>query len=418
MSEKLAINGGTPVRPDPLPAPYPGASAYDEREVEAAAEVIRAQSPFRYYGPEKVLGKAKEFEKNLSAYIGTKYTVGVTSCTASIVCALKAAGIGPGDKVIVPACTFIASAGAVVAAGAVPVFCDIDKSFTIDPTKIGACVDKYTKAIIAVPILGNPCRMDEVVAEAKKYNLIVIEDVAQSMGSSYKGKMSGSWGDLACFSLQINKMISTGEGGAVSTNDPKLYERAVRYHDHGMFREKEGFLATNAEDDIFLGQNYRMSEITGAIASVQLSKLPGMIDQFREYKKMMVDALSEIDGIELVHINDPEGECGCTTQFMLKDKETCQKFIDALNAENIRCFCLYGGRPTYMIPQLFYKKTVDPSGFPFNQFDEEIVYTEDMCPVAVDLMPRTVTMTIGVLHTKKDIEDSIAGIRKVAAAIL
>ena len=121
MSEKLAINGGTPVRPNPLPAPYPGASAYDEREVEAAAEVIRAQSPFRYYGPEKVLGKAKEFEKNLSEYIGTKYTVGVTSCTASIVCALKAAGIGPGDKVIVPACTFIASAGAVVAAGAVPV---------------------------------------------------------------------------------------------------------------------------------------------------------------------------------------------------------------------------------------------------------------------------------------------------------
>lgn len=418
MSEKLAINGGTPIRSEVMPSPYPGASAYGQEEIDAAVEVLKAKSPFRYYGPSAVLGKAKEFEKSLSTYIGVNHTLGVTSCTASLVVALKAAGVGIGDKVIIPACTFIATAGAVVAAGAVPVFCDIDDSFTIDPKKIGACVDKYTKALIAVPILGNPCRMDEIMEEAKKYNLMVIEDVAQSMGSTYKGKKSGSFGDLGCFSMQINKMISTGEGGAVCTNDPKLYERAVRYHDHGMFREREGFLSTNAADDIFLGQNYRMSEITGAIATAQLKKLPGMIEHFRKLKKIIVDGIKDIPGIQMVRVNDPEGECGCTTQFILPTEEKCKEFIDALNAENVRAFRLYGGQPIYMVPQIMGKRTVDPNGFPFNQFDEEIVYTPEMCPVALDLMARTVTFTIGVEHGEQEAMDYVNGIKKVAAAIL
>lgn len=418
MAEKLAIHGGTPVRTKPMPSPYPGASAYGEEEVEAAVEVIRAKSPFRYYGPTEVLGKAKEYEKSLSDYIGVKHTLGVTSGTASLVVALKAAGVGVGDKVIIPACTFIATAGAVVAAGAVPVFCDIDDSFTIDPAKIRDCVDKYTKALITVPILGNPCRMDEIMAEAKKYNLMVIEDVAQSMGSSYKGQKSGTFGDIGCFSMQINKMISTGEGGAVCTNDPKLYERAVRYHDHGMFREREGFLGTNAADDIFLGQNYRMSEITGAIACAQLKKLPKMIEKFRALKKIIVDGIRDIPGIQMVRVNDPEGECGCTTQFILPSKEKCIEFNEALCAENIYNFRLYGGEPIYMVPQIMGKRTVDTNGFPFNQFDEEIVYTPDMCPVAVDLMARTISITIGVLHTEEDARDIVAGIQKVAAAIL
>lgn len=418
MSDKLAINGGTPVRATPMPSPYPGASAYGEEEVNAAVEVIRAKAPFRYYGPVEVLGRAKAFEKALSEKIGVNNTLGVTSGTASLVVALKAAGVGVGDKVIIPACTFIATAGAVVAAGAVPVFCDIDESFTIDPAKISDCVDKYTKAIITVPILGNPCRMDAIMEEAKKYNLMVIEDVAQSMGSSYKGKMSGSWGDIGCFSMQINKMISAGEGGAVCTSDAKLYERAVRYHDHGMFREREGFLSTNGADDIFLGQNYRMTEITGAIGCAQLAKLDGMIQKFRALKKIITDGIKDIPGIQLVRVNDVDGECGCTTMFTLPSKEKRIEFNEALQAENIYNFCLYNGEPIYMVPQLLNKKTVDKNGFPFNQFDEEIVYTPDMCPVAVDLMARTLSITIGVEHTEQEAHDIVAGIKKVAAAIL
>jgi 8-amino-3,8-dideoxy-alpha-D-manno-octulosonate transaminase len=417
MSERLAIDGGKPVRNMPLPPAYPGASVYGEEEKRAVLEVLDRKSPYRYYGPD-VAGKVKEFETLFSQKIGNKYSLGVTSGTAALVVALKAAGIGPGDKVIVPACTFVASAGAVIIAGAVPVFADIDDSMNIDPDKIGECVDEYTKAVLPVPILGNPCEMDRIMEVAKKHNLIVIEDVAQSCGSKYKGKYSGSFGHINCFSLQLNKIITTGDGGAVSTNDEKLYERAVRYHDQGMFREKEGFLASNAEDDIFVGQNYRMSEVTGAIALEQLKKLDYITDYMRKIKYMIKNEIKDIDGIKFRRICDEEGDAGSTLFMMLPDVETADRFIKALNAENVNCGCLYGGRPVYMIPQIFYQKTVDRFGFPFNQFKEKIVYTEDMCPYASKYMPLNAVISISPAFTEKDAEDVVTAIRKIAKAIL
>lgn len=417
MSEKLAIEGGKPVRNIPLPPAYPGASVYGEEEKRAVLEVMDRKSPYRYYGP-NVANKVKAFETLFSEKIGNKYTLGVTSGTAALVVALKAAGIGPGDKVIVPACTFVASAGAIIIAGAVPVFADIDDSMNIDPNKIGDCVDEYTKAVLPVPILGNPCEMDKIMEATKKYNLMVIEDVAQSCGSKYKGKYSGSFGQINCFSLQLNKIITTGDGGAVSTNDEKLYERAVRYHDQGMFREKEGFLASNAEDDIFVGQNYRMSEVTGAIALEQLKKLDNITGYMRKIKYMIKNEIKDIDGIKFRRINDEEGDAGSTLFMLLPDAEKADKFRKALSAENVNCGFLYGGRPVYMIPQIFYQKTVDRCGFPFNQFKEKIVYTEDMCPNANKLMPLNAVISISPAFTEKDAEDVVTAIRKVAKAIL
>ncbi len=413
---KLAIDGGTPVRETMLATGFPGASLYDEREAREVFEVCMAKSPFRYYG-ENVLGKADAFEENFAKRIGVKNAVGVTSGTAALVVALKAAGIGPGDKVIVPACTFVATAGAVVCAGAVPVFADVDDSLNIDPKKIGDVVDKYTKALITVPLVGNPCQMDAVMEEAKKYNLLVIEDVAQSMGSSLNGKCMGTWGDLGTFSMQLNKMITTGDGGIVVSNNDLLYERAVRYHDQGMYRKEEGFLTDDASR-VFIGQNYRMSELTAAAALVQLTKLDGMISKMREIKKIIKDGLSGIDGITFRRIIDPEGDTSSAIVMFLPDKETTQKFNQAMLAENIAFGTQYHGRPVYMIPQIFHKKTVDKSGFPFNQFDEEIVYTEDMCPNAISLMPRSTMLLLEPVMTEKDIDDVITAVKKVAKAIL
>ena len=417
MSEKLAINGGKPVRDKLLPPAYPGSSVYGEEEKKAVIEVLDRKSPYRYYGYD-VAGKVKAFETMFSEKIGNKYSLGVTSGTASIIIALKAAGIGPGDKVIVPACTFLASAGAVVIAGAVPVFADVDDSMNIDPNKIGECVDEYTKAVLPVPILGNPCEMDKIVEVAKKHNLMVIEDVAQSCGSKYKGRYSGSFGDINCFSLQINKIITTGDGGVVTTNDEKLYERAVRYHDQGMFREKEGFLASNADDDIFIGQNYRMSEVSGAIALEQLKKLDYITDYMRKIKYMIKNEIKDIDGINFRRIIDEEGDAGSTLFMMLPDVETADKFRKALAAENVNCGCLYGGRPVYMIPQIRYQKTVDRCGFPYNQFKEKIVYSEDMCPYASKHMPLNAVISISPAFTEKDAEDVITAVRKVAKYVL
>lgn len=415
--EKLAINGGKPIREAGLPSSYPGASLYGEDEVRAASEVIRRRSPFRYYGFD-VANKVKEFEKSFSEKIGSKHALGVTSGTASLIIAMKALGIGPGDKVIVPANTFDATPGAVIMAGAVPVFADVDESMNIDPDEISRLVDKYTKAVIPVHILGNPCEMDRIMNIAGKYRLAVIEDNAQSCGLKYKGKYCGTFGDAGCFSLQMNKIITTGDGGVVVTDDEKVYERAVRYHDQGMYREKEGFHSMNEEDDIFVGQNYRMSEISGAVAFEQLKKLDYITGTMRRIKYMIKNSIKDIDGINFRRINDEEGDVGSTLFMMLPDKELARGFIETLNAENISCGSLYGGRPVYMLPHILKQKTVDKNGFPFNQLEEKVIYDIGMCPRVEKELPKNVCVFLNPLLTEKDAEDIASGIRKVAKHLL
>ena len=362
--------------------------------------------------------KVRRFEKMICDRFKTKNTLGISSGTAAIITALKALGIGPGDKVILPASTFVASAGAVVMAGAVPVFAEIDDSLNIDPYDIKRVADKHTKAVMPVPTMGNPCQMDIIVDIANSLGLKVIEDVAQSFGSMYKGKYSGTYGNIGCFSLQMNKTITTGEGGAVITDDDKLYERAVRYHDHGMFREKEGFLSMKEEEDIFIGQNYRMSEFTGAVAIEQLKKLELIINSFKNISRYIEKNISDIKGITLRRINDPDGYTGNAVMFTLKTRDLAKEFRHALNAENISAQAFYGGRTVYMMPQILNKMTADKSGFPFNHFENEIKYYEGLCPVSEDLLSRNVTIKISPLYSKKDSEDIVEGIRKVAQRLL
>ena len=411
MNSQLAIHGGTPVRTTPLPVTNPGAAVLGREEADAAAAVIHAKSPFRYYGPD-VLGRVKDFEREFAAKLGTKHALGVTSGTAGLICALKACGIGPGDKVIVPACTFVATAGAVICAGAVPVFCDIDESLNMDPAGIGRVADKYTRAVIPVPILGVPCKMDEIMAAAKRLGLLVIEDAAQSMGCEYGRQYCGTFGDMGVFSLQMNKMITAGEGGVVVTHNARLYERAVRYHDQGSLREPEGLPG----DELFAGQNYRMSEITGAVAAAQLQKLGGILASLRKTKKIIKDELRDI--VPFRAVPDEAGDAANTFMMLFSSAETREKFGAALSAEGIACGCLYGGKPVYLHPQIFHQRTVDRDGFPFNQFEEPVAYTEDMCPRAMEIMPRNLIVQLSPLFSAQDVIDVITAVKKVAAEVL
>jgi len=407
MKSQLAINGGAPVRTRPLPVSNPGAAVLGREEAEAAMAVIDAQSPFRYYGP-NLLGKAKQFEREFAQKIGAKHALGVTSGTAALICALKACGIGPGDKVIVPACTFVATAGAVICAGAVPMFCDIDEGLNMDPAKIEAVTDRYTKAVIPVPILGAPCRMDDIMAEAKRLGLMVIEDAAQSMGSTFNGQYSGTFAAITVFSLQLNKIITAGEGGVVTTDDARLYERAARYHDQGILRETEGLPG----DELLVGQNYRMSELTGTVACVQLRKLDGILSVMRKYKRIIKDELRGV--VPFRRTDDEAGDAGSVLMMLFPSAEIREKFGAALAAEGIACGCLYRGMPVYLQPQIFGQKTAERSGFPFNQFDEPVIYTEDMCPRAMDIMPRNLIIQLSPVMTDEDTEDIINAIKKVA----
>lgn len=414
--EKLALHGGIPVRETMLKPSYPGATLYGEEEARKVFEVCMARSPFRFYGLNS-LHMVDQFEEAFAQRMGVKHALGVTSCTASLVVALKAAGIGPGDKVIVPACTFVATAGAVVCAGAVPIFADVDDTMNIDPDKIGEVCDQYTKAVITVPLLGNPCRMDRIMEECKKHNLIVIEDVAQSMGASFRGRPMGAWGDMGVFSLQLNKIITTGEGGVVITDNDKLYERACRYHDQGYFR-KSGIKPSLDADNLLIGQNYRMSELTGAAAVVQLGRLAGILARMKEIKTILKQELAGIEGVTFRHVTEEEGDAAATLMVYLPSGEKAQLFNRAMQAENICFSTQYGGKTAFMNPQIFHQRTIDPSGFPFNQFEEKIVYTEDMCPVARELLPRSSYLFMDPTMTEKDIDDIIKAMKKVLPAIL
>jgi len=232
------------------------------------------------------------------------------------------------------------------------------------------------------------------------------------MGSTYQGQYSGTFGDINIFSLQMNKIITTGEGGVVATNDPRLFERAVRYHDQGILREAEGLPG----DELLVGQNYRMSELTGAVACAQLQKLDEILDAMRKYKKRIKDELQGI--VPFRRIDDEAGDAGSVLMMLFPTAEIREAFEAALSAEGIACGCLYRGRPVYLQPQIFGQKTAERGGFPFNQYEEPVIYTQGMCPRAMDIMPRNLIIQLSPVMTDEDASDIIAAIKKVAEVLL
>src|SRR6266542_39604 len=286
-AERLAVDGGTPIREVPLRAEYPGASMIGDEERRQVMEVLDRQTLFRYYGPQTP-DKVATLEREFARYVGTRWALGVTSGTAALRVGITALGIGPADEVIVPAITFIASAGAVLAARAYCVFAECDESFGLDPADLERMITSRTKAIMPVHLGGAPCRMDEIMDVANRHHIPVIEDCAQSAGASYKGRRIGSIGTVGCFSLQTQKIITSGEGGMVTTSDPVVYERASRAHDHGSYRfGRQGARVSGSTDAAgvdesaapppqlqpFVAEVYRMGELHGAVALAQLRKL-------------------------------------------------------------------------------------------------------------------------------------------------
>src|SRR3989441_10619217 len=263
---KLAISGGAPVRTKPLKTGFWGPQYYGEEDQQQLRDVLTTKRPFRWYGPgADPPMKVATFEKEFAARIGTRYALAVTSGTAALQCAMAALQIGPGDEVILPAWTWHSCYNAIVLAGALPVFTEIDESFNIDPSDIESKITRHTKAILAAHLQGNPCDMDRILAIAQKAKVRVIGDCAQSAGASYKGRPVGSMGDINIHSLQINKTITAGEGGALTTNDPILFERAARFHDLGGLRPLHEKVAGGHRLAFFPGPNFPPSEFTGGV---------------------------------------------------------------------------------------------------------------------------------------------------------
>ncbi|MDH5806612.1 MAG: DegT/DnrJ/EryC1/StrS family aminotransferase [Candidatus Methanomethylicaceae archaeon] len=231
----------------------------------------------------------REFEKELAKFTGIKEAIVVNSGTSALQIALMALGIGPGDEVIVPSFTFVATANAVVLVGAKPIFVDIDlNTYNIDPNSFKKAINERTKAVIPVDLYGLPVEMDEIKEIANDYGIVVIEDACQAQGARYKGKMAGTLGDIGCFSFYPGKVMTTGEGGAILTNDSELAEKMRMIRTHGQIK---GY------DSRILGGNFRMTEINAAIGIAQLKKLPKFLEKRAENAKILLELLENSKAI-------------------------------------------------------------------------------------------------------------------------
>jgi 8-amino-3,8-dideoxy-alpha-D-manno-octulosonate transaminase len=417
-TSQLAINGGTPVRSKPIDIEKGLTYLNEDEEMKAVEAVLRSRSLFRYYGPD-VQHTTDAFETRLKQIAGSEYALGVTSGTAALQAGLVGLEVEDGDEVIVPAVTFIATVGAVVTSRAVPVFAEVDESLNLNPASFEAQITEKTKAVIPVHLSNVSCDMDPIMAIAKKHGIKVLEDAAQAMGVTYHGRQVGSIGDAGAFSLQLSKNITTGEGGALVTNEFRVFDRAARFHDQGgQFTTSTGDIREHTSGEPFIGSNMRMTEIAGALAAAQIERLGGMIETMRNRAAGIRHRLSDMP-VDWRKMPDPNGDGGNVTMFF-ETEETAIKFADALRAEGIPAGRVYGGRPVYANPAVLNRKTAWSKGCPFNCAEHPTTrtYHIGMCPQSEDLLGRSLSIGIGPRMTDADADDIVTAVRKVAEHLL
>lgn len=414
----LAKHGGTPVRTKPWVPTFISTEEFSDLEREYVLNVLQKKRVFRFYRQGLELSEAARLEQLYRERTNTSYALAVNSGTSSLVSALVGAGIGPGDEVIVPAYTYIATAAAVLIARAVPVIVEIDDTLTMDPAAFEAAITPYTKAVIPVHMRGTPCQMDEILAIARKHGLLVIEDVAQANGGSYKGNPLGGMGDAGCFSFQQFKVVTSGEGGMVVTNNPELHARASVYHDCAV-----SFWGVEPSTRVgsFAGENYRMSEIQAALGLAQSSKMDSVVNRLRKVKSTIVDGLKSIEGIQLQRVPDPHGDVSYSLVFYLPDGEKASAFSQLLAAEGIPNGTIHNNgfadRHIYVNwDYVLEKRGATANDTPWNcsSYKGNVQYSKDMCPRSLDLLGRAISISLHQNMTEEDCRDAVDAITKVA----
>lgn len=392
--EKLAILGGTPVRDTFLSY---GRQYIDEDDIESVVSVLK--SDFLTCGP-----KIPELESALRQIGGASYATVVSSGTAALHCACLAAGLGPGDEVIVPPITFTASANCVLYCGATPVFADIDPdTWEISPKEIEQKITSKTKAVIAVDYTGQACDYSAIMNICKEKNILLIEDAAHSIGTRYFGKPVGSFADMTVFSFHPVKTVTAGEGGAILTNSPDLHEKLELYAKHGITHDKAKLSREQDNkwyyEQVELGYNYRITDIQCALLLSQIKKLDRFADRRREISKAYTDALSGMPSLILQ--KETPGSDTVRHLFVVrlntKRLKTVRKEVfDAMRAENIGVHVHY--IPVYFFP--YYQSL----GYPFG-----------LCPNAEAFYQELLTLPLHYSMTDKDVSDVIHALQKVTA---
>jgi dTDP-4-amino-4,6-dideoxygalactose transaminase len=428
--DTLAIDGGTRVRTEPLPWELPGAHFIGAEERELVLSVVDAKSPFRFYGPD-LQHCVDRLESSWQEKWGHPHALAVNCGTAALHIVLAAMGVGPGDEVLVPGYMWVSCLGAVVRLGAIPRLVDIDDTFCMDPADVERKINERTKAILFVNMSGAPGRNAQVAQIASARGLFMLEDCAQAIGASQNGTPVGTFGDAAIFSFQLNKNMTSGDGGLIACKDEDLFKRCYAIHDLGYPRNDAGRLDTADSRYQLWGVGARMSELQGAMALAQLGKIDQITGAMRSAKWRIREALSDIDGLEFRNIIDPAGDSGPFLITTYRDSETCERFTTAVRAEGIEgppgslaCVPMSGwGLHWYFNnPSLVEKRSLSAEGFPWshpaNAFAAEIDYNRGLLPVCDEMSERAALLSIPSCLTDDDVDDIVTAFRKVAAAVL
>ncbi|WP_240420354.1 DegT/DnrJ/EryC1/StrS family aminotransferase [Paenibacillus periandrae] len=366
-----------------------------QEEENAVIEVLKSKSLFRYDGP-RLLNKSLFLEESLNSFFGIENSLVCSSGAAALKLCCVALGIGPGDEVLIPAFTFIASAGAVLSCGAIPNFLEIDESMNVDCKKIEERITPQTKAIMAVHIQGVPCNMDLILDIAKKHGLYVIEDVAQAFGARYDDYYVGTLGDAAAFSLQAGKIITCGEGGIFICKSKDGFERAKRYHDNGGKRIDNGYPIWDDPECSF-GENFKITEIQSAIALEQLKKSHIIIEKQRELYCELVKGI-DVTFYNLRNFPPKANPVPVSICFVFHSISMCESFIQECKKRNLEmdkyCDKILTTYTTFRM-----KSSWHSSGIPYTN----ATYQLNDCPISEELSKRTAWFPISPLLTSGNI---------------
>lgn len=415
------INQSTPVRTKPWNFGLLSTDEFGQLEKDMVLQVLDKRRVFRFTGNDKEQSEAYRLEQLYRERTGTSYALAVNAGTSALVTALIGAGVGPGDEVIVPAYTYIATAAAVLIARAVPVIVEVDESLTMDPQAFEAAITPHTKAVIPVHMRGVPCKMDEIMEVAQRRGILVIEDVAQANGGSYKGKALGSFGAAGCFSFQQYKLITAGEGGMLVTNDQTVYARANIYHDSAFVYWDMNSENTQAP---FPGENYRISEINAALALAQSQRIDALVARLQQIKSVITAGIGDLQQIQLQTIPDPQGDVSYSLVFYLPTAEQSQTFSQRLVGEGIPNGTInnngFADRHIYKNwTYVMNKQGASDKDTPWNcqSYKGNVQYSPDMCPKTLDWLSRAVAVGLHQHMTEEDCDDVIRAIRKTAGSM-
>jgi len=421
MADRLAIDGGPKAVPNKLP-PWP---QFDEKAVKAVEEVLRSGKVNYWTGP-----RGMEFEKKFARWQGSKFAVSTSSGTSALHVALSALGIGPGDEVIVPSYTFIASSFSIVQAGAIPRFADVNiEDHCISIESAAKLVNERTKAIMPVHLYGNVCDMDPLLEFARKHNLFVVEDHAEAFGGAYKGRKTGTLGDIAACSFCQNKTFTTGgEGGMVTTDDEDLAWAARSFRDHG-YDVKERLNLLEIEQKLpyihnMVGWNYRMTEMQSAIGLAELDRMDTWnMPTRRRNAHIIIEAVKDLPQVKYLPVDTEERRNGWYVMAFSLDIEnmSCDigRFVAAAGEEGAPCWKVFW--PQCHTEKAYVKHNAfGRSGFPFTSKEytdpASVDYDKVEVPNAVWHQSHTFTCFAFPTFTEEDCHEIGAALRKVIQA--